>query len=109
MIPRKCGPMLFSLILSGLMSLLVSGISTIRVSGLASNFANMGIRAWLTAWIFAFPVVLVVAPLARSCVEQLTARPWSCYRFCLIYLAGAPLWGDARHLRGQLGARCLRP
>ena len=75
MIPRKYAPMLFSLILSGLMSLLVSGISTIRVSGLASNFVDLWFGAWLTAWLFAFPVVLVVAPLARKCVEGLTARP----------------------------------
>ena len=75
MIPSKYAPMLFSLILSGLMSLLVSGISTIRVSGLASNFADLWIGAWLAAWLFAFPVVLVVAPLARRCVERLTARP----------------------------------
>lgn len=75
MIPSKYAPVLFSLILSGLMSLLVSGISTIRVSGLVANFADLWIGAWLTAWVFAFPVVLVVAPLARKCVERLTARP----------------------------------
>jgi len=33
MIPRKYGPQLFSLLLSGLMSMLVSGIATFRASG----------------------------------------------------------------------------
>jgi hypothetical protein len=57
MIPSIYAPMLFSLILSGLMPLLVSGVSKIRVSGLASDFADLWIGAWLTAWLFAFPVV----------------------------------------------------
>lgn len=73
MIPGKFAPILFSLILSGLMSLLVSGISTFRVSGSTSNFAGLWLGAWLTGWLFAFPVVLVVAPLARKVVDRLTA------------------------------------
>ena len=34
MIPRKYAPVLFGLVLSGLMSLLVSGIATFRATGL---------------------------------------------------------------------------
>lgn len=71
-IPAKYGPLLFSLILSGLMSLLVSGISTFRVTGLAPGFAGLWAGAWLTAWLFAFPVVMLVAPIARKAVERLT-------------------------------------
>jgi len=73
MIARKYGPMLFGLILSGLMSLLVSGISTLRAIGLAPGFGGLWTSAWLTAWLFAFPVVLLVAPVARRAVERLTA------------------------------------
>lgn len=73
MISRKYAPMLFSLMLSGLMSLLVSGISTFRVSGLTPDFPGLWISAWLTAWIVTFPVVMVVAPLARKAVERITA------------------------------------
>jgi hypothetical protein len=58
MISKKCGPMLFGLILSGLMSLLVSGISTFHAIGLAPGFAGLWTSAWLTAWLVAFPVVL---------------------------------------------------
>jgi len=72
-IPKKYGPMLFGLILSGLMSLLVSGISTFRAIGLAPGFAGLWTSAWLTAWLVAFPVVLLVAPLARKAVGRLTA------------------------------------
>jgi hypothetical protein len=74
MIPKKYGPQMFSLILSGLMSLMVSGISTFRAIGLVSNFANLWSSAWLTAWLFAFPAVLLVTPLARKAVQLLTAR-----------------------------------
>lgn len=73
MFPTKFAPVLFGLILSGLMSLLVSGISTWRAVGLADGFAGLWIGAWLTAWLVAFPVVLVVAPLARRAVSLLVS------------------------------------
>lgn len=72
MIPKKFAPMLFGLILSGLMSLLVSGIATFRATGPVPHFASLWAGAWLTAWLFAFPIVLLVAPLARKAVERLT-------------------------------------
>lgn len=73
MIPAKFAPMLFSLILSGLMSLLVSGIATLRATGPVAGFAGLWLSAWLTAWLFAFPVVMLVAPLSRKAVALLTA------------------------------------
>ena len=76
MLPRKFGPALFGLILSGLMSLLVSCISTYRAVGFGESFAGLWVSAWLTAWLVAFPVVLVVAPLARRTVALLVeSRP----------------------------------
>jgi Protein of unknown function (DUF2798) len=72
MIPRKYGPLLFSLILSGLMSLLISGVSTLRTLGAAPQFVEQWAIAWLAAWLVAFPVVLVVAPAARRVVQRLT-------------------------------------
>lgn len=73
MIPRKFAPVLFGLMLSGLMSLLVSGISTFRISGMGPDFVVLWIGAWLSAWLVAFPAVLVVAPVAKKAVERLTA------------------------------------
>lgn len=66
MIPQKFSPLLFGLILSGLMSLLVSGISIVRAAGPGHGFASLWMDAWLTAWLFAFPIVLVVAPRPRG-------------------------------------------
>jgi hypothetical protein len=74
MLPKQYAPLLFALILSGLMSLLVSGISTLRAMGPIPQFAEMWISAWLTAWLFAFPVVLLVAPLTRRVIGFLVAR-----------------------------------
>lgn len=74
MLPQKFAPLLFGLILSGLMSLLVSGISMFRATGLVHGFVSLWASAWLTAWLFAFPVVLLIAPLARAAVARLAAK-----------------------------------
>lgn len=74
MIPRKFEPILFGFVLSGLMSLLVSGISTLRAAGVGPGFVPLWAGSWLTAWLFAFPVVLLVSPVARRVVRSLLAR-----------------------------------
>lgn len=74
MIPVRYVPLLFALILSGLMSLLVSAVSTLRVLGAGPGFVETWLSAWLAAWLFAFPAVLLVAPLTRRLVGLLT-RP----------------------------------
>ncbi|WP_179378191.1 DUF2798 domain-containing protein [Jannaschia marina] len=75
MIPARFAPVLFGLILSGLMSLLVSGIATLRAAGFVDGFALLWVGAWLSSWAVAFPTVLVVAPIARRLVARLTTAP----------------------------------
>jgi hypothetical protein len=75
MIPRKFAPVLFGFILSGLMSFVVSGVATLRAAGPVPGFTGLWIGAWLTSWLIAFPIVLVVAPLARRAVDRLVAAP----------------------------------
>lgn len=75
MIPARLAPVLFGWILSGLMSLLVSGVSTWRSVGPIGGFLVLWMLSWLTAWAIAFPVVLLVAPMARRAVEALVRRP----------------------------------
>lgn len=67
-------PLLFGLILSGLMSLVVSGVSTYRAVGFGEPFARLRLGAWLTAWLVAYPLVLVIAPLARRMVLALVGE-----------------------------------
>ncbi len=74
MFPQRFGPLLFGLILSGLMSLLVSGISTWRAVGFGPGFGGLWLGAWLTAWLVAFPTVLGVAPLTRRLVAWLVRK-----------------------------------
>lgn len=74
MIPKRYGPMLFSLILSGLMSLLVWGITTLRTTGIVDGIFSLWASAWLTAWLVAFPAVMVVAPLTQRLVRLLLAE-----------------------------------
>lgn len=74
MLPPRAAPVLFGLILSGLMSLLVSGIATYRAVGGVDAYADLWLGAWLNAWALAFPAVLVVAPLARRLVATLVGE-----------------------------------
>ncbi|MFK7834662.1 MAG: DUF2798 domain-containing protein [Sulfitobacter sp.] len=71
MIPARFAPVLFGLILSGLMSLLVSGIATFRAVGLSPEFLGLWFSGWLPSWVIAFPVVLFVAPFTRRIVAKL--------------------------------------
>lgn len=76
MIPARYAPILFGLILSGLMSCLVSGIATLRAAeALDSGFPALWLGAWLSSWAVAFPTVLLVAPLTRRLVGRLTGAP----------------------------------
>jgi Protein of unknown function (DUF2798) len=70
----------FGFILSGLMSLIVSGISSARVYGLDRINENLyayaiaWLNAYLSSWVVAFPVVLVIAPLVRKIVHKLFSK-----------------------------------
>ena len=72
MIPARFAPVLFGLILSGLMSSLVSGIATLRAVGLVQGLGTLWLGNWLSSWAVAFPAVLVVAPVTRRLVARLT-------------------------------------
>ncbi|PWJ21929.1 DUF2798 domain-containing protein [Jannaschia seohaensis] len=71
MIPARFAPILFGLILSGLMSLLVSGIAMIRAVGLTEGAQILWSGNWPSSWLVAFPAVLLVAPLTRRVVARL--------------------------------------
>ena len=71
MISPRFAPVVFGFVLSAMMSFIVSGVATFRTAGLTDDFLNLWIGAWLPSWFVAFPVVLVVAPLARKAVAGL--------------------------------------
>lgn len=74
MITRKHEPIVFALILSGLMSCLVSGIATLRALGPVADFLGLWLQAWITSWLVAFPTAVVVAPLARRMARAVIER-----------------------------------
>ncbi|QUJ78082.1 DUF2798 domain-containing protein [Sulfitobacter albidus] len=74
MIPARFAPVLFGLILSGLMSCIVSGIATFRAMGLVEGVGAAWLGAWLFSWVVAFPTVLFVAPMTRRLVARLVAQ-----------------------------------
>ena len=71
----RFAPVLFGFVLSALMSFIVSGIATFRNAGLVDGFLDLWIGAWLPSWLIAFPVVLIVAPIARRFVGMLVKAP----------------------------------
>ena len=74
MITRKHEPIVFGLILSGLMSCLVSGIATLRTLGPSAGFMGLWLQAWLTSWVVAFPTLLLAAPIARRMARSVIER-----------------------------------
>ncbi|WP_371155536.1 DUF2798 domain-containing protein [Jannaschia sp. 2305UL9-9] len=74
MLPARFAPILFGLILSGLMSAIVSAIATFRTLGLSDGVGAIWAVSWISSWIVAFPTVLLVGPLTRRVVAKLV-RP----------------------------------
>lgn len=71
MIPARFEPIVFSLLLSGMMSCIVSGIATFNSVGFPAGFVGLWMSAWVYSWIIAFPSVLVVAPIVRRLTAKL--------------------------------------
>ena len=74
MIPARFAPVVFGLILSGLMSCFVSGLSTFRSLGLVDHFFLQWMGNWAASWALAFPTVLVIAPITRRIVGCLVKQ-----------------------------------
>ena len=71
MLSPRFAPIAFGFVLSALMPFVVSGISTARTAGMIEGFARLWVGAWLPSWLIAFPIVLVVAPVARRIVGSM--------------------------------------
>lgn len=77
-IPKRFAPWLFPLLLSGLMTLLITGISVARVLGIQMlvadplNFSQTWLQSYLSAWLIAYPVLLLIVPVVRRAVDWLT-------------------------------------
>jgi hypothetical protein len=53
------------------MALLMSGFLTVVLTGMDSRFFSRWLEAFVLAWPAAFPIVFVVAPIARNLVSKI--------------------------------------
>jgi len=65
-LPSRYYGIVLPLILSFFMTCVVSLISTLRSVGLIDGFLWLWLGAWALSWIVAFPLLLLVMPLARA-------------------------------------------
>ena len=73
MIPKRFSPIVFAVLLTGLMTFVISGVATVINVGLPPDFISRWARAWLPNWAIACPVLLLVRPLVTRLTERLTA------------------------------------
>jgi hypothetical protein len=77
-IPKRFTPFLFPFLLSGFMTFLITGISMMRVLGIDSlvndpgNFVKIWMKAYVSSWLIAYPILLLVIPVVRRVVDWLT-------------------------------------
>ena len=77
-VPKRFAPFLFPLLLSGFMTFLITGISMTRVLGVNAlvndpgNFLQIWMKAYVSSWLVAYPILLLVIPVVRRVVDWLT-------------------------------------
>jgi hypothetical protein len=71
-ISKKYSSLLFAFLMSLLMAMLMSGVLTALFAGIDSQFPAHWMRAFFHAWPIAFPSILIIAPVVRKFVANLT-------------------------------------
>lgn len=74
-LPARYHGIVLPLILSFLMTCVVSLISTLRGVGLIPGFMSIWLGAWALSWLVAFPLLLLVLPLARAATRLWVEDP----------------------------------
>ena len=71
-LPKRYAPILFGLLMSGVVALIVSGAITLLRVGAIPGWINIWLSNYALAWSVAFPSVIVAAPVTRRLVALLT-------------------------------------
>lgn len=74
MLPTRFLPQVQAFLLSGIMSFIMSGAVTLINLGSAPGFFGIWFRAWIVAFVIAFPTVLLVFPVARRLALKIASR-----------------------------------
>jgi len=72
-IPRRYRPVVFAVLLTGIMTLVISGVATAINVGFPVDFPSRWVHAWLPNWAIACPVLLLVRPYVQRLTDRLTA------------------------------------
>ncbi len=70
-LPRRLEPIAFGLMLTCIMTFSVSGLSTVLATGVHAGLPLLWLRAWMSSWAIAFPIVLFVAPFVRRVLDRI--------------------------------------
>ncbi|WP_420861173.1 DUF2798 domain-containing protein [Algirhabdus cladophorae] len=73
MFPAKFAPYLVGLMMSAVMTFFVSGFATYRGLGLVEGFMQIWMEAWIPCWFLAFPIIMLIGPIARKIAGRITA------------------------------------
>jgi hypothetical protein len=74
MLPKKHAPLVFALMMSCSMAFIMSGALTFINLGFSSDSVQRWLLIFPKAWLVAFPVVLVLAPMVRKITEKIASK-----------------------------------
>lgn len=74
-LPARYHGIVLPLVLSFFMTCIVSLVSTWRSVGFIAGFVELWLGAWGLSWLVAFPLLLVILPLARAATRWLVEEP----------------------------------
>jgi hypothetical protein len=64
-LPAPLARFVMPFFLSVVMTCVISGVSSLRAVGLSAAFLPLWLGSWSLSWVFAYPTLLLVLPLAR--------------------------------------------
>lgn len=71
MIPKKYEHVVFPFLMALFMSCIMSFVISVMNAGFASNIVIIWLKAWMGAFVVAFPTILVVGPIVRRLTAKL--------------------------------------
>lgn len=70
-VPNRFQHLVFGLIMSFLMSFFMSGVITLINLGWVEGLFGFWMQAWLLAFLFAFPTIVLLGPWVRKLVSSI--------------------------------------
>ena len=64
-LPAHWGRFVMPFFLSVVMTCVISGVSSVRAVGFSAACLPLWLGSWSLSWVFAYPTLLLVLPLAR--------------------------------------------